>query len=112
MVDLRLIIIGLLALSFGTNIMLYKWHAEDQLQLNIMHQSNDLQPLSNKSSELLNVKYQALKDKFLKNDYNLRYKAPNKPLINVKMVCDAENGVNCVYFDNDEMKYYGHSYEV
>ena len=112
MLDLRLIVIGLLALSFGTNIMLYKWHAEDQLQLKIMRRSNDLQPLSNESSELLNVKYQALKNKFLTNDYNLRYHAPNQPPINVKIIFDAENGVNCVYFDNDKMKYYGYSDEV
>ncbi len=109
--NFRLILIGLLLLSFGSNITLYKWHNEDQLQLKMMRHSNDLKHISNENSEVLNIKYQALNNKFLTNDYNLRYQASNKPVIDVKMICEANNGVNCVYFDKDKMKYYGNNDE-
>lgn len=110
--NIKLIAAAFLLISVGANIMLFKWHSQDQLQLEMMRHSNDLKPISNESSEVLSIKYQALKNKFITNDYNLRYHADNKPAIDVKIICDSDNGVNCVYFDSDKMRYYGHTYEV
>jgi uncharacterized protein YacL len=107
----KLIVLGLIITSFGANVLLYKWHTEDQLQLKMLENAKTLEPLSNESSELLSIKYQALKNKFLTNDYNLRSKAPDQPPVDVKMVCDADNGVNCVYFKGSNIKYYGKSDE-
>ena len=72
----------------------------------VKHAKN-LKPIGNRSAEEISLKYGALKDKFTTNAYNLRNNAPETPKINVKSICDADNGVRCAYFENNKIKFYG-----
>ena len=109
--NMKLVALLLIIASVSGNILLFKWHSQDKLRLEMLQHAKDLQPLGNKSSELLSIKYQALKNKFQTNEYNLRYQSPDQPPIDVKTVCNANNGVNCVYFNSDGMQYYGYGYK-
>lgn len=103
----KLIAIGVIALSIFFNIILWQKYSEDQVRLQMVKSATPLKEISQESSKDLSQDRKALQERFNNNHYNIQNYGKDEPLVDVKALCEQQNGINCVYFKNGTKFYYG-----